>query len=134
MERYKFAISAFFGISAFLFGGWDGLMTVLLACIVIDYISGVICAAYEKKLSSRIGARGIAKKIMIFLIVITASLADTYIIGTGDSLRTLTVLFYIANESISILENCGRLGVPVPKRLTDMLIRLKEKEENNERN
>jgi len=67
MEKYKLAVSAFFGTAAFLFGGWDGLMTVLLACIVIDYISGVICAAYEKKLSSRIGARGIAKKIMIFL-------------------------------------------------------------------
>lgn len=133
MEKYRLAVSAFFGTAAFLFGGWDGLMTVLLACIVIDYISGVICAAYEKKLSSRIGARGIARKIMIFLIVITASLADAYIIGTGDSLRTLTVLFYIANESISILENCGRLGVPVPKRLSDMLVRLKEREANDER-
>ena len=93
-----------------------------------DYISGVIAAAVEKKLSSAVGAKGIAKKIFMLLIVAVANIVDVNAIGEGHVLRTVTTLFYIANECISLIENAGRIGVPVPKKLLDVLEQLKNKD------
>lgn len=112
----------------FLFGSADGIIIALIVLIVLDYISGVIAAVIEKKLSSEIGAKGIAKKVFMLLIVAVANIVDINVIGEGNTLRTVTVLFYIANECISLIENAGRLGVPVPKKLMDVLAQLKEKE------
>lgn len=112
-------------IFGFVFGAWDGLMIALIALIVLDYISGVIAAAAEKRLSSAVGAKGIAKKIFMLLIVAVANIVDINVIGEGHILKNVTMIFYICNECISLIENAGRLGVPVPKKLLDVLAQLK---------
>lgn len=112
----------------FLFGSADGLIIALVVLIVMDYISGVIAAVVEKRLSSEIGAKGIAKKVFMLLIVAVANIVDINVIGEGNVLRAVTVVFYIANECISLIENAGRLGVPVPKKLLDVLAQLKDKD------
>lgn len=119
------AICAMFG---FVFGDLNGLMIALVALIVLDYISGVLAAVVEKKLSSEVGAKGIAKKIFMLLIVAVANIVDINVIGEGHVLKSVTVVFYIANECISLIENAGRLGVPVSKKLLDVLEQLKNKE------
>ena len=116
-------------IISFLFGDMEGLMVALIALIILDYISGVIAAAAEKRLSSEMGAKGIAKKIFMLLIVALANIVDINVIGDGHVLKTVTVVFYICNECISLIENAGRIGVPVPKKLLDVLEQLKNRDE-----
>ena len=115
-------------ILSFLFGDIEGMMVALIALIVLDYISGVIAAAVEKRLSSEVGAKGIAKKIFMLLIVALANIVDINVIGDGHVLKTVTVVFYICNECISLIENAGRIGVPVPKKLLDVLEQLRDKD------
>lgn len=122
----KEIIAAFCSVFGFVFGDWDGLMAALIILIVMDYVSGVIAAAAEKKLSSAVGAKGIAKKVFMLLIVAAANVADINIIGEGHVLKSVTAAFYAANECLSLIENAGRLGVPVPKKLLDVLEQLKE--------
>lgn len=102
--------------ASFLFGGWSSLLNILLAFVIIDYISGVAAAAQEGKLSSRIGGWGIAKKVMIFAIVAVAHLVDT-VLGDAHLFRDAAIFFYISNELLSLLENAGRLGAPIPPGL-----------------
>ena len=113
----------------FLFGDIEGLMVALIALIILDYISGVIAAAVEKRLSSEVGAKGIAKKIFMLLIVALANIVDINVIGDGHVLKTVTVVFYICNECISLIENAGRIGVPVPKKLLDVLEQLRDRDD-----
>ena len=115
-------------VLSFLFGDMEGLMVALVALIILDYISGVIAAAVEKRLSSEVGAKGIAKKIFMLLIVALANIVDINVIGDGHVLKTVTVVFYICNECISLIENAGRIGVPVPKKLLDVLEQLRDKD------
>lgn len=114
---------------SFLFGDIEGMLIALIALIILDYISGVIAAAVEKRLSSAVGAKGIAKKIFMLLIVALANIVDINVIGDGHVLKTVTIVFYICNECISLIENAGRIGVPVPKKLLDVLEQLKNKDE-----
>ena len=116
-------------VLSFLFGDMEGLMIALIALIILDYISGVIAAAVEKRLSSEVGAKGIAKKIFMLLIVALANIVDINVIGDGHVLKTVTVVFYICNECISLIENAGRIGVPVPKKLLDVLEQLRDKDD-----
>ena len=115
-------------VISFLFGDMEGLMVALIALIILDYISGVIAAAVEKRLSSEVGAKGIAKKIFMLLIVALANIVDINVIGDGHVLKTVTVVFYICNECISLIENAGRIGVPVPKKRLDVLEQLRDKD------
>ena len=115
-------------VLSFLFGDMEGLMVALIALIILDYISGVIAAAVEKRLSSEMGAKGIAKKIFMLLIVALANTVDINVLGDGHVLKTVTVVFYICNECISLIENAGRIGVPVPKKLLDVLEQLRDKD------
>jgi len=109
-------------------GGIDGLLTALIAFMVVDYISGVSCAIVEHKLSSSIGAKGIFQKILILMLVGVANALDNYIIaGDTELLRTAVIFFYLSNEGISILENSVRLGLPVPDKLKSILEQLKTK-------
>lgn len=124
----KSVLAAICALSGFIFGDLNGIMIALVALIVLDYISGVLAAVVEKKLSSEVGAKGIAKKIFMLLIVAVANIVDINVIGEGHVLKSVTVIFYIANECISLIENAGRLGVPVPKKLLDVLEQLKNKE------
>jgi len=124
----KAILAAICAVCGFLFGDMDGLMIALVALIVLDYISGVTAAAVEHRLSSEVGAKGIAKKVFMLLIVAIANIVDINVIGEGHALKTVTVVFYICNECISLIENAGRLGMPVPKKLLDVLDQLKSKD------
>ena len=106
-------------------GGWDMALQVLVAMVVLDYITGITLAIFEKKLSSEIGFKGLFKKMMIFALVYLSILLDQA--TNTDIVRTLTIMFYIANEGISILENAGKLGVPYPAPLKNILVVLKQK-------
>jgi toxin secretion/phage lysis holin len=98
--------------------------------VVVDYITGLMRAITEKSLSSRIGAKGIVKKVLIFLLVGIANLADVYLLTGGEALRTAVIFFYIANEGISLLENATAIGLPVPEKLKDVLAQLHGKDES----
>lgn len=124
-DIYKSFISGIIGIIGFLIGDFDGLFKALLALIIADYITGVIVAVVRKKLSSEVGAKGIAKKILMLIIVAVANVLDVQIIGGGAGLRNITIIFYAANEIISLLENTGKLGVPYPPKLLEILEQLK---------
>ena len=126
---FKNIMAAVCTLISFLFGDMEGMLIALIALIILDYISGVIAAAVEKRLSSEVGAKGIAKKIFMLLIVALANIVDINVIGDGHVLKTVTVVFYICNECISLIENAGRIGVPVPKKLLDVLEQLKNRDE-----
>jgi toxin secretion/phage lysis holin len=118
------AFAGVVGVGWYL-GGADGFLYALIALVVVDYITGILRAIVEKQPSSRIGARGIAKKEAIFLVVGIEHLADAYLLGgNGAALRTAVVFFYIANEGISMLENVTAIGLPVPDKLKDVLAQL----------
>ena len=108
-------------------GGFDGFLYALVALTIADYITGVMCAIVDKKLSSEIGFRGIFKKVLIFVLVGIGHMIDTNLIGEGSVLRTAIIFFYCSNEGISMLENAGRLGLPIPEKLKDILVQLHNK-------
>ncbi len=120
------------GVCGFLWGQADGFLYALMAFMCIDYISGVIVACMCHELSSKVGFRGLAKKCMILMLVVVGHLLDAHVLGGGSVCRSAVIGFYIANEGISILENCGAIGIPLPKKLLDVLKQLKDKEENND--
>lgn len=122
---FKNILAAVCALCGLLFGDLDGLMIALAALMVMDYVSGVLAAIAQKKLSSEIGAKGIAKKVFMLLIVAVANIVDINVIGEGHVLKSVTIIFYIANECISLIENGGRLGVPVPNKLLEVLEQLK---------
>lgn len=114
------------GAISFLFGGWSPLLGILFALVVIDYISGVIASGTEGRISSKVGKRGIGRKILIFAMVSVAHLMDQV---TGHHfLRDGVIFFYMANEIISITENVGRAGLPVPDKIAQAIEVLKGKE------
>ena len=128
------ALAAVGGWLGYFLGGCDGLLYALIAFVVIDYITGVLCAIYDKNLSSSVGFKGICKKVLIFLMVGIGHILDTKVIGTGSVLRTAFIFFYISDEGISLIENAAHLGLPIPQKLRDVLEQLHnraEKEENN---
>ena len=109
-------------------GGWDKIIQCLIVFMVIDYVTGIMSAYYLKELSSKVGFIGIAKKIVIILIITVAVMFDKAVGNTDMVFRTATCFFYIANEALSILENATKLGLPLPKKITEALIQLKNKE------
>lgn len=117
------------GICGYLFGGWDKTFQVLLVFVVVDYASGLLAAGYNKKLNSRVGFKGIAKKVVIFFMVALAVQLDRLMGIDNQVIRMATCFFYIANEGLSILENGGKLGVRYPSALKKTLEQLKEKSE-----
>lgn len=130
----KVMFSLFGGIIGFMFGKLDGLITALIVFVTIDYITGFICAWAEKKLSSEVGAKGIAKKVFIFFLVAVANVIDTQIFKEGATLRTAVIFYYLANEGLSIVENAARLGLPVPDKLKIALEQLTDDEEVTDEN
>lgn len=111
-------------------GGCDGLMYALIAFVVVDYITGIMCAIVDKKLSSAVGFKGICKKVLIFLLVGVANILDVNIIGSGSVLRTAAIFFYLSNEGVSLLENAAHLGLPVPNAIKEVLQQLHDRAEN----
>lgn len=121
----KWIGATFASLVAYLFGVGSEWLYALLALIVLDYITGVIAAVIEKELSSSAGFRGILKKVLYLVIVAVAHLIDTSV-GLGGALETAVIGFLIANEGLSILENCSRAGLPIPQKLMDVLKQLKD--------
>ena len=111
-------------------GGCDGLMYALIAFVVVDYITGIMCAIVDKKLSSEVGFKGICKKVLIFLLVGMANILDVNIIGSGSVLRTAAIFFYLSNEGVSLLENAAHLGLPVPNAMKEVLQQLHDRADN----
>lgn len=125
-DAVKSIAAAVCALLGYLFGELDGMITALITLIVLDYITGIIAAVIEKRLSSEVGAKGIAKKVIMLLVVAVANVADRAVIGEGNVLRSVAAMFYIANEGISLLENGARLGVPMPRKLIDILAQIKD--------
>lgn len=121
------------GWLGYFLGGCDGLLYALIAFVVIDYITGVMCAIANHTLSSEVGFKGICRKVLIFLLVGIANILDIHVIGSGSVLRTAVIFFYISNEGVSLLENAAHLGLPVPEKIKVVLEQLHDrsaKEEN----
>lgn len=121
------------GWLGYFLGGCDGLLYALIAFVVIDYITGVMCAISNHTLSSEVGFKGICRKVLIFLLVGIANILDIQVIGSGSALRTAVIFFYISNEGVSLLENAAHLGLPIPGKIKVVLEQLHDrstKEEN----
>lgn len=114
-------------------GGYNGLLYTLITFAVVDYITGVMCAIVDKKLTSKVGFKGICRKVLMFLLVGIANILDVQIIGTGSVLRTATIFFYISNEGVSLLENASYLGLPIPQKVKDVLAQLHDRSEKGDK-
>ena len=129
----QLVLTAIGGWLGWFLGGCDGLLYALIAFVVVDYITGVMCAIVDKKLSSEIGFKGIFKKVLIFILVGVANILDVNVIGTGSVLRTAIIFFYISNEGVSLLENAGHLGLPIPAKLKAVLEQLHDRAEKEDK-
>lgn len=136
MKEFWNVIQAVFaavgGWIGYFLGGNDGLIYALLAFVVLDYITGVMCAVADKKLSSAVGVKGICRKGLIFALVGIGYLLDTQVIGTGSVLRTAIIFFYISNEGLSLVENAAYLGLPIPTKLHKVLEQLHDRSEKED--
>ena len=128
----QLAFAAVGGFVGWFLGGCDGLLYALLAFVVIDYITGVMCAVVDKTLSSAIGFKGICRKVLIFALVGIGHILDTHVIGSGSVMRTAIIFFYISNEGVSIIENAVHIGLPVPQKLKDVLEQLHNRSEKGD--
>lgn len=123
----QFLFAGIGGWLGYFLGGCDGLLIALLLFVITDYITGVMCAIADKKLSSAVGFKGICRKVLIFLLVGIANILDMQVIGTGSVLRTAVIFFYISNEGVSLLENAGHLGLPIPVKIKAVLEQLHDR-------
>ena len=128
----QMAFTALGGFLGWFLGGCDGLLYALIAFVVIDYATGVLCAISDHTLSSEVGFRGIARKVIIFLLVGVGHIIDTQVIGNGSILRTAVIFFYLSNEGVSLVENAAHLGLPVPEKLKAVLEQLHDRAEKEE--
>ena len=120
----QIAFAAIGGWLGYFIGGFDGLLYALIAFMVVDYITGVMCAIVDKTLSSAVGFKGICRKVLILALVGIAHILDANVIGDGSVLRTAVIFFYISNEGVSLLENAAHLGLPVPEKMKEILAQL----------
>ena len=136
MKEFGNVIQAIFaavgGWLGYFLGGCDGLLYALLAFVVMDYITGIMCAVADKKLSSAVGFKGICRKVLIFALVGIGHLLDTQVIGSGSVLRTAIIFFYISNEGLSLVENAAYLGLPIPVKLRKVLEQLHDRSEKED--
>ena len=131
MKEFWLMIQAVFtglgGWIGYYLGGCDGLLYALIAFVIVDYLTGVMCAIADKKLSSNVGFKGICRKVLIFLLVGIANIIDVQVIGQVGILRTAVIFFYLSNEGVSLLENAGHLGLPIPEKLKVVLEQLHDR-------
>ncbi|MBR5529177.1 MAG: phage holin family protein [Oscillospiraceae bacterium] len=118
------------GWLGYFLGGFDGLLYALIAFMVVDYITGVMCAVVDKTLSSAVGFKGICRKVLILALVGIAHILDANVIGDGSVLRTAVIFFYISNEGVSLLENAAHLGLPIPEKMKEILVQLHDRKSN----
>ena len=132
--KIQMAAAAIGGWLGYFLGGTDGLLVALIVLAVLDYMTGVMCAVADRKLSSTVGARGIFKKILIFMLVGVAHIVDKNVVGTGSALRSAVICFYLSNEGLSVLENAAHLGLPIPDKLRDIMVQLHNRDGKEEKN
>lgn len=128
----QFVFAVIGGWLGYFLGGCDGLLYALLAFVVIDYLTGIMCAINDHSLSSAVGFRGICRKVLIFLLVGIANILDVSVIGSGSILRTAVIFFYISNEGLSLVENAAHLGLPVPEKIKAVLEQLHDRTDDKE--
>ena len=128
----QMVFAAIGGWLGYFLGGCDGLLYALIAFAVIDYVTGVMCAVADKKLSSAVGFKGICRKVLIFILVGIANVLEVQVIGSGSVLRTAVIFVYISNEGVSLLENAAHLGLPVPDRIKTVLEQLHDRSEKED--
>ena len=122
--KIQFAFTAIGGWIGYALGGRDGLLIALVAFMAVDYVTGVMCAVIDKKLSSAVGFKGICKKVLILMLVGVANVIDVHIVGNGGALRGAVICWYLSNEGLSTLENAAHLGLPIPEPLKNALVQL----------
>ena len=127
--KIQVAITAVGGWIGWFLGGVDGMLIALIVLMALDYISGVMCAIEDKKLSSAVGFKGIAKKVLILMLVGVANILDVNVVGGGAILRGAVICFYLSNEGLSLLENAAYLGLPIPEKLKSILAQLHDRSE-----
>ncbi len=128
----QFVFTVMGGWIGYFLGGCDGLIIALASFVAVDYVTGLMCAVSDKKLSSKAGFKGICRKVLIFTLVGVANIIDIQIIHTGSVLRTAVIFFYLSNEGVSLLENAAHLGLPIPKKLKEVLEQLHHKHNEEE--
>lgn len=116
------------GYIGYFLGGWDGFLYALVAFVVIDYITGLMVAVLEKRLSSEVGFRGIFKKVVLLSLVAVGHIVDSRLLQNQGVIRTAVIFFYLSNEGISILENTAKIGLPVPEKLKEVLSQLNKED------
>ena len=129
----QLVLAAIGGWLGWFLGGCDGLLYALIAFVVLDYITGIMCAVIDKKLSSEVGFRGIFKKVLIFILVGVGNIIDVQVLGQAGVLRTAVIFFYLSNEGVSLLENAGHLGLPIPAKLKAVLEQLHDRSEKEDK-
>ena len=130
-DTIQVIIAAIGGWLGWFLGGCDGLLYTLLVFVALDYVTGVMCAVADKRLSSEAGFRGICRKVLIFALVGVGYALDTHVIGTGSIMRTAVIFFYLSNEGVSLFENAAHLGLPVPEKLKAVLEQLHDRAEKD---
>ena len=130
----QLVFSAVGGWLGYFLGGCDGLLYTLLAFVVLDYITGIMCAVADHKLSSAVGVKGIFRKILIFALVGVGHLLDVQVLGAVGVLRTAVIFFYLSNEGVSLIENAAHLGLPIPAKLKAVLEQLHDRAEKDGEN
>ena len=129
IEAVQYAFAALRGAVGAVMGGFDGFLYALIVFVVVDYLTGIMAAILNKRLSSEVGFHGIFKKVVIFALVAVGHIVDTHVIQNGSVIRTAVIFFYLSNEGISILENASLIGLPVPQKLKDVLEQLRDGKE-----
>ena len=129
----QMVLTAVGGWLGWFLGGCDGLLIALIIFMAVDYVTGVMCAVVDKRLSSTVGFKGIFKKVLILMLVGIAHMLDAAVIGTGSVLRTAIIFFYLSNEGVSLLENATHLGQPVPEKLKAVLQQLHDRAEKEDK-
>ena len=131
--KIQIAITALGGWLGYFLGGLDGLLIALLVFVALDYVTGVMCAISDHRLSSSVGFRGICRKMLILMLVGIGHVLDIHVVGNGSALRTAVICFYLSNEGISLLENASHLGLPVPDRLKTILEQIHGRSEKEDK-
>ena len=131
-SKIQIAVTALGGWLGYFLGGMDGMLIALIVFMALDYITGVMCAIVDKNLSSAVGFKGICKKVLILMLVGVANIVDVHVVGTGSALRGAVICFYLSNEGLSLLENAGHIGLPIPDKLKDILAQLHKRDDKKE--
>ena len=131
--KIQIAVAALGGWLGYFLGGVDGLLIALVVFMALDYVTGIMCAIVDKKLSSAVGFKGICKKVLILMLVGVANILDVHVVGQGSALRGAVIAFYLSNEGLSLLEIAAYIGLPIPDKLREILEQLHNREDKTDK-